>query len=618
MRSILNKPEVQNNSVVNHQPIESSGEITVPTHSYAYPEAYSSHPIHQPYHTSASLNQPIPDSFIALPPISLLSIPEQNGQNLSQTRVLPPIVPVSHAIPHQPVRNSSNDSSNSSHGSAHHQYSNQPQNFSKKPREARTPKQTQRYNSISSSSKSSIDTTATIQQQLQEGILNNIIGNGDQLSSDSQEQPPFEFDYNLHYQCVDAFFSLFGIFVPFTDKRKHFERAQSFDLGNIHKLHPRHSFDLYMIFYLGYCILEKHDKISVNEEIKKYFLEMSVGKSAAAIGFNDLESAKNLILLGMYTMFENSGQSSWHVAGVLVRLVLTLSLNRKRANSDGMSEEDLEMENRVFWSAYNFDHWISVAFVRRNFIDNDDINIPYPRALPDEDPIEMEPFKLLLSMRTLGSDIFKHVHSANSRNKYPTAESRRVLMESLRARIEDWHNSTRSINSNNRMITPYVTEWHSMTYHHMLLCLYAPSFLNPDPDPESLRIVGRTCLSFIHHSAVLQKMNVVPLNWVQLYKFLQCSAPLLFCLCHEAIDLIDTRNKLSVMVEILELYSECWPLTEEAKSIYIKIINAITEISDKKVLIGKFYEYSAEFYDALQGTDLDFGLDHPVFANNSI
>lgn len=472
------------------------------------------------------------------------------------------------------------------------------------------------YNSISSSKKSTIDgSDRDIQQLLQEGILNSFIGNSNDHLIDTNDIN-IELDYNLHYQCVDSFFSTFGRYLTFMNKKSHLERFQSVELSNIDKLHPKYSFDLYLVFYLGYCVLERHNKISGDEVFKKYLVKKSIGVASKAINFSDLTSVRYLLLLAVYSVFDNSSASTWHISGILVRLTLNLGLHQKNLHSNNKSEYELEMEKRLFWSVYNFDRWISGALVRQNSFEDDDINIDYPSALPGEDPLDMASFRILLSLRKLEGQILKSLHSANSSLNYPTLELKQQLMESFRVKIEEWFSNTNSVlSAYKRALSHYIINWHTMSYNHLLAALYSPSFLIPNPSEEILKVVSDNCLQYINICSNIHQLQLLPLNWVQLYKYLHVCLPLFYCLCHESADLIETQKSIVKIIEVLSYYSDCWPTAVQQREIFVKTNTAITNIKDRDLLLTKLHEYFKEFTNLLEGSDLSISYGHPVCEN---
>ena len=111
------------------------------------------------------------------------------------------------------------------------------------------------------------------------------------------------------------------------------------------------------------------------------FYHASQGTLPQALQNEDLPAIRALLGLALYTMFETTGPSIWHVLGATMRLATSLGLHKARSYASLMEEE---MTKRAFWSLYNLDRLIASTLGRPLGIADEDISVSLPRELNDD------------------------------------------------------------------------------------------------------------------------------------------------------------------------------------------------------------------------------------------
>ena len=81
-----------------------------------------------------------------------------------------------------------------------------------------------------------------------------------------------------------------------------------------------------------------------------------------------------LILLGIYSMFDPSETSLWHVVGFAARVAISLNLHR-RVDDANLPPAVVEQRKRVFYSLYNLDRLVAATLSKPLAIADDDIDV---------------------------------------------------------------------------------------------------------------------------------------------------------------------------------------------------------------------------------------------------
>lgn len=459
---------------------------------------------------------------------------------------------------------------------------------------------------------------------MQNRLLTSILGIDDFMEHNLQViRPNLEKPFMI--QLVSTFFKENFHSYPFLERNDIIQYLLFNDFQKLDSLPSKESFEIFMIMFIGYCSMERVGAINTDVTLKRYLISKSIEQASNVITFDNIESIKYLLLLGIYSLFDVAGFTSWHIAGNITRLTLSLGLNRNSAfrSRNGYDREAAEAKNRVFWSAYNFDRFVSISLGRPFGIDDDDINIPFPTKLQNDDGYDIELITAIISLRQIEGKILKNIHSVNAGTRNITEDAKLDVLKTLRIEVEDWYNLTNNLTRYQKNPI-YNVSWFTANYYQLTMLLYRPSFLIPKPPKETLLILGKACLQCLAYTYNLHTSNLLQPSWVTVYRFLTQCTTIIYCLCHWCIDLIESKTEINLCIEILEGFGDRWPVSAKSAQIF-KDINK--NIYDLKVtpdwqLIGvesltnKFFEASRAYHDILSNNNVDIWFDDPVIVNS--
>lgn len=315
-------------------------------------------------------------------------------------------------------------------------------------------------------------------------------------------------------------------------------------------------YELYMVLAIGGTHLERSGIIGREKRISEYFVSMALASVHNNISKNDIVSMKNLMLLALYSFFNPAEFIVWEIAGKLARMAIHLGLNQavSKQESERLTARQIEMRTRLLWSVYTIDRLTSVTLGRPVALHDDDINVPLPQILDDEELDDITTYRLVIHLRQIEGQILRRVHSVNVHKQFqnknqPEEELREQVLQELRNEIEEWHSKANELEHTTtrpkqslafRALIP----WFTARYNHLLILLYRPSYLNPQPLQDKLDTLGKACLQTLSSTYKLFKSKSLPLNWTTLYRFLMVCTTILYCLCKWAIDLMESKTEI--------------------------------------------------------------------------
>ncbi|ODQ58960.1 hypothetical protein WICANDRAFT_32262 [Wickerhamomyces anomalus NRRL Y-366-8] len=459
---------------------------------------------------------------------------------------------------------------------------------------------------------------------LQNRLLASVLGNGDMAEAPTMVTRP-NLEVSFMIELINRFFTENYHSYPFLNQAAIINFVMSSNINRLDSLPASDSFEIFMIMFIGYCSLERVGKINTDIHLKKYLISKSIEQTNDVITFDNIESIKFLLLLGIYSLFDTAGSTSWHIAGNINRLILSLGLNRingfKSRDSNNYATRDREQRYRVFWSAYNFDRLVSISLGRPFGIHDDDINIPFPNKFDHEEIYDIELITAIISLRQIEGKILKNVHSVNSGHKVNDDATKLEILKTLRIEVEDWFNLTNTLTSyNHSKDSIYNVSWFTSHYYQLTMLLYRPSFLIPKPSKETLLILGKSCLQCLAYTYNLHTSHLLQPNWVTVYRFLTQCTTIVYCLCHWCIDLVESKTEMNLCIEILESFGDRWPVSAKSaqifkeinRSIYDVKVNQNWELLGAQELTNKFFEASRAYHDVLSSNNVDIWFDDPV------
>ncbi|KAK6893743.1 Protein STB5 [Candida tropicalis] len=374
--------------------------------------------------------------------------------------------------------------------------------------------------------------------------------------------------------------------------------------------------------------LERTGIISRDKKISEYFVSMALTHVHNNLSTNDLVNVRNLTLLAVYSFFNPAEYTSWEIMGKVTRLAIHLGMNHKVPDFDSknLTAQQLEMRYRLFWSVYNLDRLSSVSLGRPVAIHDDDINVPFPQILDDDETEDIAVNRLIINLRKLEGTVLRKVHSVNIyKNFANTAKSQdevcQVILSDLRQEIEAWYDQAKSLDRANTSARHSVSfhvsiPWYAARYHHLLILLYRPSYLNPHPSQDLLDTLGKSCLETLAYTYKLFKAKLLPLNWTTLYRFLMVCTTILYCLCKWAIDLMESKTEICYCIEIFQAFGSDWIVAKKCAEVFKKIENKLLEItlsdghvSDMDNLSKELLGASSSYHEILNVHSVDLCID---------
>ncbi|KAL6453735.1 STB5 Protein STB5 [Candida maltosa Xu316] len=387
-------------------------------------------------------------------------------------------------------------------------------------------------------------------------------------------------------------------------------------------------FELFMVLAVGSTGLERTGIINRDKKISEYFVSMALNHVHNNLSSNDLVNVRNLTLLAVYSFFNPAEFTSWEIMGKLTRLAIHLGMNHKISNQDAktLTETQIEMRYRLFWSVYNLDRLSSVSLGRPVAIHDDDINVPFPHVLEPGEEEDIAVNRMIINLRNLEGKVLRKVHSVNIHKNLLNRDKSKeelceVILAELRLEIEDWYELAKSLDRANtpskHSVSFHVSiPWYAARYHHLLILLYRPSYLNPNPPQNLLDILGKSCLETLSYTFKLFKSKLLALNWTTLYRFLMVCNTILYCLCKWAIDLMESKTEICYCIEIFEAFGNDWLVAKKCSEVFKKIENKLLEItltdghvSDMDNLSKELLGASSSYHEILNVHSADLCID---------
>jgi hypothetical protein len=86
----------------------------------------------------------------------------------------------------------------------------------------------------------------------------------------------------------------------------------------------------------------------------------------------------------LYLLSRSRINQCYSIFGTVVNFIYTLGISRERRPSDTSDLLEIEIQKRVFWSAYVMDKYLSSALGRPQMLRDEDIDQPLPLLVQDE------------------------------------------------------------------------------------------------------------------------------------------------------------------------------------------------------------------------------------------
>jgi Fungal specific transcription factor domain len=166
-----------------------------------------------------------------------------------------------------------------------------------------------------------------------------------------------------------------------------------------------------------------------NTPMSDVYLKTAFSLYAHIISTPYLSSVQTLLVLSIALKVRNKDGSAWHVVGHAVRAAQSLGLHRSR-NQNSVGEDNLELDSRVWWTAYCLDKIMGFETGRPSAIDDEDCSQQMPPSYRQLSQTETDPshrsdcFHALVNLAKIQSRISKRLFKFK-----PTNNSAQILQE---------------------------------------------------------------------------------------------------------------------------------------------------------------------------------------------
>lgn len=427
-------------------------------------------------------------------------------------------------------------------------------------------------------------------------------------------------DRNLFDRFIAAYFQHNHRTFPMIDKRAFLSTVSTIrDFTDMSDIDDALAFKLNMIMAIGCTTLNRAGLLTKDRDVREHFVAVAMSRFFQVLSLQNVETIKCLLLLGIYSFFEPRGVSSWTISGLTMRLTISLGLYRALPlrKMQTVSAMEVELRSRVFWSAYCYERLVATSLGRLSAIDDDEISVPLPHALYEEEKDDIEVTLMTISLRQIGGKIYKKVHSISCGRQNRTIEEKQQIINDLCYEInETCQNEKIKIQQKTRqgknpnspedvsdtsgdLISFHNSDiWLEMRHAQLQILLYRPSFLIPKPQPEAISKLGEVCLEALKHTYTLYQKKLLPLNWITLFRVLTICNTMLYCLCQWGIDLVKSEKEIKQCVEILRHFGESWIFAVRCADVFQNISNRILEISLTNGKVPNMDQLTTELFGA--------------------
>lgn len=379
---------------------------------------------------------------------------------------------------------------------------------------------------------------------------------------------------------VTAFFKHNHRAYPFIHQPEFLANFQTFSLENLHENEPNFTYEALMVMAIGCTSLERA-KILPQNKLSEALFQKAISFKSGEMSSRGIQNVRNLLLLGLYSYYDPTEFSTWEITGKLVRQSIALGLHKSLSESKraSLTAQEIEMSYRTFWSVYVMDRMVSGSLGRPLGILDSDVSVPLPLPVfGDEENTSIS--RTVIKLRQIEGTILQKVHSVGAKTDIAESEIPKVI-DKIRADIELWYASVKVLQApKTKQFSFHLTfSWLSTRYNQLLVLLYSPSHLVPSPSAKSLDIVSRACQLFVSTTYNLFTLQLLPLNWITLYRFLTICMAMLNCLRNWMLDVEHCKNEICYCIEILDAFGHDWAIAKKCAAAFRTIDLKLVEIS---------------------------------------
>ncbi|OWB69339.1 hypothetical protein B5S30_g4745 [[Candida] boidinii] len=294
------------------------------------------------------------------------------------------------------------------------------------------------------------------------------------LNIDDINQKPFSknnasfspqiFSNNYFHDCIYSYFENYQIMYPFVEFNEFQKRISKVDfvkfLDSKNLLPTFENFETLVILCIGSDLLnDKNPNGKYNEyydSLEVFFVKKFKSTALRMIDLKDSSTRliRILLLLTIHSSNKSNYSKTYQILGFLTRQCLSIGLNKFQEPGSmrytKLSKYDLEMRHRLFWSVYNIDRSISITIGCPVSIDDDDINVPLPKYLDNDEPHLVDLIRNTIEINRIRGSLLKEIYSLRAKDRYIKNFEKLSIINTIRNDIENWY-----INSNNFLMSSF-------------------------------------------------------------------------------------------------------------------------------------------------------------------
>lgn len=305
---------------------------------------------------------------------------------------------------------------------------------------------------------------------------------------------------------------------------------------------------------------------------------------------NDLDSLEIMIYFSLYSFFNSRGPDSWLLVGQSIRLSLELRLHlRPTLGAENMQKLAIvERRKRLFWSVYMMDRMVSTIRGRPLGIRDEDIDIEFP-SQSDYDEIpnwkigkvpSIEVPLHIIRLRHISGRILQDLYTPQNKNLDDNAKM--ILVRNLHQLLVAWRKSMPfPLEELKNLYIPHLTTaWFDLNYYNMVIMLYRPSQMFPNPSPEAIVELLEASLMSTKLSLSMVEQYRMSFNWLNYVWVFMSSVTLLYCISNaqrlkEPIDMERAWHGLQGCSTLLSRFCERFVLSKKCVDIFNKLASRI-------------------------------------------
>ncbi|KAF2011985.1 hypothetical protein BU24DRAFT_465561 [Aaosphaeria arxii CBS 175.79] len=352
----------------------------------------------------------------------------------------------------------------------------------------------------------------------------------------------------------------------------------------------------FMVLALGAIDVKRQDSEFGDDHVQ-FFRYATENYLHSLLEEDSIQTVQGLLLISQFAINEHQSANAWLVTGQAIRTAIDLGLHRTLASlSSELGLFDLEMRKRVFWSAYAIDRNVSITLGRPCGMRDEDIDVPLPQNLSDDDlvanftptntifnqPLDMSTFIHIVKLRQIQSRIQALFYSANPASLLTQGIS--YHQTELRSQLEDWIAQAPRY-SRPTMATFQSQDWFQIAYSHALLLLYRPSPGNPIIDSAALQLCADAAISLISSYSSLYAKNKITYTWIALHSLFMASITMLYTLSVSPEIRASTtkavvKSNVVSCLALFEVMADYWPLATRCHNIIERVGNHTVTLFD--------------------------------------